>query len=118
MEATPNRGGCLTTFLILMFIANPVAGLYYLFAGSTVTQTVPNFPGWGIPLFVALSFANLVFAIGIWRWKRWGVYGFVVSAGVAFVVNLLASGILPALAGLLGLAILGFLLRDAWGQMA
>ena len=116
--ATPQRGGCLTALLIFMFILNPLVGLYYLFWGSTITQTIPTFPVWAIPLFVVLSFANLVFAIAIWQWKKWGMYGFVGSALIAFVVNLMSVGILPAFFGLIGVALLAFLLRNAWSQMA
>jgi len=111
------RGGCLTTFLILMLIANPLTGLYYLLAGSTVRQSLPNLPAWAIPVLALLAFANLVFALAIWKWKKWGVYGFVGSAFVAFLVNLISIGILGSLFGLVGVAILAFLLRSVWNQM-
>ncbi len=111
------RGGCLTAFLILMLIANPLTGIYYLLAGSTIRQTFPNFPDWAGPLFGVMALANFVFAIAIWKWKKWGVYGFVASAAVAFLVNVISIGFLGALVGLIGLVILAFLLRPVWNQM-
>jgi hypothetical protein len=111
------RGGCLTAFLILMLIGNPLAGLYYLLAGSTVRQSLPTLPEWAIPVLGLLALANFVFAIAIWKWKRWGVYGFVGSSLVAFLVNLIGIGILVALFGLVGVVILAFLLRPIWHQM-
>jgi hypothetical protein len=75
-------------------------------------------PAWIVVYaLIGLSFANLVFAIALWRWKRWGMYGLVASALVILVINLL-GGVGPlALLGLVGPVILGFLLRDAWPHM-
>lgn len=111
------RGGCLTAFLVLMLILNPLTGLYYLFAGSTVRQSLPSMPGWVIPVLGLFALANFVFALGTWNWKKWGVYGFAASSLVIFVVNVIAIGFVPALLGLVGLVILAFLVRPVWNQM-
>lgn len=111
------RGGCLTAFLVLMLIANPLTGLYYLFAGSTVRQALPSMPGWVIPVLALFALANFVFALGMWNWKKWGVYGFAASSLLIFVVNVIAIGFVPALLGLVGLVILAFLVRPVWNQM-
>ena len=103
----------MTAFLIVAFIANPLSGLFYLFSGSTIT----NLPQWTIPVMGLFSFANFVFALAIWKWKKWGAYGFAASALAAFVINVLYVGIGGAVMGLLGAAILAFLLRDVWAQM-
>ena len=118
LESTERRrGGCLTAFLILMLIANTLTGLYYLLAGSTVRQSLPTVPAWAIPVLGLFALANFVFAIATWKWKRWGMYGFVGSAVVIFLVNMISVGILAALLGLVGVAILAFLLRPVWSQM-
>ncbi len=111
------RGGCLTAFLILMMIANPLTALSYLFAGSTISESLPDLPAWVIPVLGLLALANFVFAIAIWNWKKWGVYGFAGSTAVALLVNLISIGILGSLFGLIGIAILTFLLRPVWNQM-
>jgi hypothetical protein len=111
------RGGCLTAFLILMLIANPLAGLLYLLAGSTLAHFLPNVPQWAILTFGVLAFANLIFALGIWSWKKWGVYGFVGSSLVAFTINALTLGTISALFGLIGVTILAFLVRPVWTAM-
>jgi hypothetical protein len=64
-----------------------------------------------------IGFCKPVFALAIWKWKKLGVYGFVGSAFVAFLVNLISIGILGSLFGLVGVAILAFLLRSVWNQM-
>jgi hypothetical protein len=111
------RGGCLTTFLILMFIFNPLSTLYYLFFGDTVTRAVPSFPTWAIPVFALVGVLNVVFAVGVWKWRRWGVYGFIATAVPVFAVNVAYVGVLPALLGLLGPVILVLLVRPRWAQL-
>ena len=93
------------------------ANLYHLVAGHTLRQTVPAMPAWAIPILIVLGVANFIFVIGVWKWKKWGVYGFGVVSLVAFVINLISIGILGAIFGLVGLGILIFLLRNAWAQM-
>ena len=111
------RGSCLTAFLVLMLIVNPLAGLYYLFASSTLRQSLPTLPGWVIPILAIATIANFVFAIAIWKWRKWGMYGFAGSALVTFVINVISISVLGALVGLIGVALLAFLLRPVWNQM-
>lgn len=70
-----------------------------------------------MPLTGLWALADCVFAIGIWKWKRWGVYGFIGSSLVAFLVNLMTTGFVLALLGLAGVGILIVLVRPAWRQM-
>jgi hypothetical protein len=111
------RGGCLTAFLILMAIANPLTGLYYLFAGSAVQQALPTILSWVIPVLGLLALANFAFALGMWNWKRWGVYGFVASTAIVFLLNAITISVLAALLGLIGVAILILLVRPIWSEM-
>lgn len=111
------RSGCLTAFLILMLIVNPLTGLYYLFAGSTLKQSLPTLPGWFIPVMAVLSILIFATAIGIWKWKRWGVYGFVVTSMAIFAVNTIVIGVFNSSFGLIGVVILLFLIRPVWQQM-
>jgi hypothetical protein len=110
------RGGCLTAFLILAAIANPLVGLYYLAQGSTLSQMLPDIPPWIFPVLGILSLANLGFVIAIWQWKKWGAYGFFATAAIVFVMNALTIGA-GAFSVLLGVALLGFLLRSVWDEM-
>ncbi|MGH3755135.1 MAG: hypothetical protein ACRDRP_21075 [Pseudonocardiaceae bacterium] len=54
-----------------------------------------------------LTAANVVCAIALFQWRKWGFYGFVATSVVGLVVNL-AIGLNPvqALLGLVGIAIL------------
>ena len=111
------RGGCLTAWLILMLIANPLVAVYYLAAGHTVKQALPNLPEYAIPLLIFLGIANFVFALAIWSWKKWGMYGFACSAAIAFIINLTNLGVGPSLLGLVGVGILVALVSPVWKQM-
>ncbi|RPI94448.1 MAG: hypothetical protein EHM40_06515 [Chloroflexi bacterium] len=115
--AERKRGGCLTAFLIAMLIINPLVGLYYLFAGSTLRETLPSLPEWRISVLTILALANFAFAIGIWNWKRWGVFGFAGSALVAFLINAIQFGFVGALSGLIGVVLLAVLVVPIWNQM-
>jgi mannose/fructose/N-acetylgalactosamine-specific phosphotransferase system component IIC len=111
------RGGCLTAFLIFMLIVNPLVAIYYFVAGSSVAQALPHMPTWVIPVLGLGCLANFVFAIGIWKWKKWGMYGFAASAGIVFFINAIYINVLTALWGLVGVGLLAYLLRQAWSQM-
>jgi hypothetical protein len=110
------RGGCLTAFLVLMMIANPLVGLMYLVTGDTIERTL-HAPDWAIPLLTVLSLVNFACAIGIWKWKKWGVFGAVAMAAIGLVVNF-TIGIQPmqAILGLAGPAILIALVSKLWKQ--
>ncbi len=120
-ETTPvplrKRGSCLTAFLILMLIGNPLVAISYLLNGSAVSQSVPAMPEWAIPVLGLVAIANFVFAIALWQWKKWGMYGFAASSVVTFFINAIGVGFGIALFGFLGVVILGFLLRPVWNQM-
>jgi hypothetical protein len=109
------RGGCLTTFLVLMILFNVAVPAYYLVAGHQVRRLNPNFPTWGPTLFVLMGVINLICAIGVWRWRRWGVIGYGATALCFFTV----PGQNPVLAilGLLGPVVLSFLVSPQWSQM-
>jgi hypothetical protein len=112
------RGGCLTAFLIVMLILNPLVAIYYLVAGDSLATVVPGFTPGMMILFALLGFANLAFALAVWRWKRWGVYGFGVSAIAAFIANMaIGLPITSALGGLVGLIIMVALVSRIWDQM-
>jgi hypothetical protein len=114
----PKRGGCLTAFLVVMFVINPLVAIYYLFAGGTVLAAYPGAPAWTIPVLIVFSLINTGLAIGIWNWKRWGVYGFGVAVIGIFIVNMaIGVPILSALSGFVGLIIMIFLVRPVWEHM-
>ena len=116
-SSKPKRGGCLSIFLIVSMIAYPLTAVYYFFASETIEQFLPNFPSWLILIFGLMALADFVFVIGIWNWKKWGVYGLAVTILIAIVINSFNVGLLAASSGLIGLAFLAYLVRDVWPYM-
>jgi hypothetical protein len=110
------RGGCLVAFLIVASVANAMVGVSYLAQGAELSRLLPDMPAWIFPLLGVLSLANLGFIIAIWQWKKWGAYGFFATAAIVFVINVLTIGA-GAFTGLLGVVLLGFLLRPVWDEM-
>lgn len=113
----PERGGCLTAFLVLMMIANPLVGLFYILGGDLLRRGMPDAPRWALPVLAVGAFVQFACAIGIWSWRRWGVYGSCAMALVALVVNF-AIGLAPqsAIMGLLGPIILVLLVKPRWAH--
>ncbi|MEX0289474.1 MAG: hypothetical protein AB3N14_10230 [Flavobacteriaceae bacterium] len=105
---TKQRHGCLTALLIFMIVINAITALSYLFMGDTISQ---NFPG-GVSnttmfTLALFGFANIIFAIFLFKWKKIGFWGFVGSSLVALAINLnIGLSIGQSLLGLLGVAIL------------
>jgi hypothetical protein len=100
---TKKRHGCLTTWLIIIIIANII--VTFLNAGLlSVTEKVP---GWAIPVYAIIGVFNVVCAIALFMWKKWGFYGFCASAIVAIIANI-AMGVNPfsAISSVIGIAIL------------
>ncbi len=61
----------------------------------------------GIAVIVLCAVANIVFALALLRFMKWGFYGFVVTSVVALVVNMsMGLGLFRSLLGLVGIAIL------------
>lgn len=121
--AIKQRHGCLAAYLVFMIIANSATALIYLVGSEGIKQNVPNMPDWAFPVLIVGGIFNLVCAIALFRWKKWGFWGFVVSAAITFFVNL-SIGLDPisALGGLIGVAILYGVLqigqeKKGWSQL-
>ena len=113
----PERGGCLTAFLILSLIGLPIAGLITLFGGSSSSLSLLLVPKWYYPVMGIVSIADFIFVLGMWNWKKWGVYGYASASILGFFINVMTTGLSGALLGLVSLVILYFLIRPVWDKM-
>jgi len=117
------RHGCLTAWLVLMIIANSISALIYLFASDFIARTLPSAPSWSFPILALLGIFNVICAIALFKWKKWGFYGFIASSIIALIINLIIGiDVAQSLAGLIGLVILYGVLnigkeRAAWPQL-
>ena len=107
MSEQKKRHGCLTAVLILMLIANSATALMYLFGSNVILQAVPGIPSWSLIALGIFAAINLVCTIAIFKWKKWGFWGFIITSIAALFVNLsIGLGIGQSLMGLGGLALL------------
>ena len=107
MAEPKQRHGCLLAFLILLVVVNSTIAGVYLLGSHIIQQSVPQAPLWTIITLGLVSVLNVIFAIAIFNWKKWGFWGFIMTSLIALYVNLtIGIGIGNSLVGLLGVAIL------------
>ena len=75
MDKIIERSGCLTMFLVTMIIGNSIVALLYLAAAENSTTQ----PYWLLPALTACFFLNVLFAIAIALWFKWGIFVFIFS---------------------------------------
>lgn len=117
------RHGCLTAYLVFMIVANSFTSLLYLVGSEGIKRNMPTMPDWAFPVLIIGGIFQIICAIALFRWKKWGFGGLVASAVIVFIINLsigLKAG--PAMGGLLGVAILYGVLqigkeRNGWSQL-
>ena len=88
MEGSKSRHGCLTALLVVMIIASSLSALMYLFGSEIIRRTYPDAAGWTFTLLIILSLFNIVCAIALLQWKKWGFWGFCASSIVALFINI------------------------------
>ncbi len=96
----PQRHGCLTAFLLFMIVVNLlVSGSYLVFSNRI---RLPNAPYW-MPYLLGFGCAlNVVFAIALFRWKKWAFYAVCIAAVISLFSNLWIG--IPLFNSALGLA--------------
>lgn len=108
----PTRHGCLTTFLVVTILLDLVAVFLNATSGEAMRQTGFRASLAVIGVLTFCAAANIIFAIALFRWWRWGFYGFIVTTTLAVVTNLYVGlGTAVSLVGLVRVAILYWVLN-------
>ena len=102
------RGTILTILLIIMAIHGIFAAYLYSTGAPEVQRP------WIIGMMVVHSLADIAAAVGIWYWKKWGLYVYAASTVLALVAGLISVGIWSVFYMVLPLAIIGWVLRSKW----
>jgi hypothetical protein len=105
------RGTFLTILLVIMALHGIVAGFFYY--SARMDDSIITRP-WLVTLMAIHSFANVIAAVGIWKWKMWAWQLYIASTILALVVGLLTMGVWSAFYMVLPLAIVGWALRTKW----
>ncbi len=123
LQSPMPRHGCFTAWLILMLIANAATAITTPLSVANMSKTGLQINGTAIAVIVICAVANLIFAIALFRWMKWGFWGFCVTSAVALVTNLsVGLGIGPSLGGLIGIGLLYWVLNmgeanKAWPRL-
>ena len=104
------RGLGLSILLLVLALHGIFATAFYY---AIRTQEVLDRP-LIISLMVLHSAANVIAAVLIWFWNKWGLYLYAASTMLAVVVGLISIGAWSVFYMILPLAILGWLLRTKW----
>lgn len=109
-----DRGTALSLFLI--YIA--AHGLLFTYlTWSVIKPQDASAPEWMLWLLLLLSMADVISAVALWYWKKWGFQLFVVTTLISIAVGLVATGTqLWVFYAIIPLAILGYLMRSKWSQ--
>jgi hypothetical protein len=75
------RGGCLT-YSLAYFIFITLMLIWFLRSGSSTLTRV----------LIGISILQIIFVLGIWLWKKWGVFGFAILSMLSPVTAYLNSG--------------------------
>lgn len=102
------RHGCVTSWLVLMIIANSICSFAYFFSSEKIQYNLGgDISTSTIMLLGVICVANIIFAIMIFSWKKIGFWGFVITSLIAVIINLnIGLGIVQSISGLIGIAIL------------
>jgi hypothetical protein len=119
------RHGCVTAWLVLIIVLNSVVAFLYLLRGSWIAEHLPGGISTGmITLLGLLCILNIVFAVMLFQWKKWGFWGVIVTDVIAFIINLsIGLSIVQSALGLLGIGVLYAILqikqgsKSAWENM-
>jgi hypothetical protein len=105
MARPKQRPLCLTAWLIFIIIGDLLlTPIYFLFSLPTVRE---DFPGvlWRIlPVLGGVALFNLGCAIALFKWKKWGFWGFLASSVIPFIFNFFAGFLAALLFDLIGIA--------------
>jgi hypothetical protein len=106
----PTRGGWLTAAIVIMAIHgvfNLVALLSYRKAEYT------NIPPWLYAAAIFVALATIVSAAGLWFWKKWALYLYVVMTFVSLGLGLIVfPSMIAAIYNIIPLGILGAILQS------
>ncbi|MBI5556497.1 MAG: hypothetical protein HY885_02560 [Deltaproteobacteria bacterium] len=123
MLENKKRHGCLTVYLAVIVIANLATLLIYGLSSETVKELMPNLPGWVNIASMVFSLTNLICAIALFKWRKWGFWGLliptIIMTGVNFSIGIDTG---TAIFGLVGVAILYGVLHlgkdnNGWKQL-
>lgn len=101
------RHGCLIAYLIVMILVNAMVSISYSASRVQLQEKFPEMPDWTFPALTLLGFVNIICAVALFKWRKWGFWGFCLSSFITVFVHIRAGlPISQAVSGLVGIGIL------------
>jgi hypothetical protein len=120
---TNSRHGCLAAWLLFMVIGNALAAIMYM-SYSAQDQSMPlDISDTESSLLALLTMSNIVCAVALHRWRKWGYHLFIINSMVIFIINISAGvGAGTSISGLIGILFLYGVLKiggskSGWDQL-
>jgi hypothetical protein len=106
-EIKKERGGWLTAALVLIIVRNSVVAIWIFAQGKNDNVTTTTFI---TILLVLVALTDVISGLGMWKWKKWGLYLFGISTVAGIALHTLVLGPLIAFHDIVGPAILAYIL--------
>ncbi|MDF2591521.1 MAG: hypothetical protein K0S75_987 [Clostridia bacterium] len=116
------RSGCLAAFIIVLIIVYAMGALGSFLTGPIISGLMPEYAtstSYSI-LSGVLSLINIIFLIGVWKYKKWGFFGFVGVSIINIIISIFLTNaiLIPIISGLIFPLILYLLIRPIWNHMS
>lgn len=107
-NSSKQRHGFVTAWLVLMIIANSMTAINNLFASLMITDNFPsNVPTQMIIILGIIGIANIVFSVLLFKWKKLGFWGFIITSIGSLIINLSTGlDIVQSFFGMVGIALI------------
>jgi hypothetical protein len=86
-QKTKKRHGCLSIWLFLSIAFDLVFVVIYL-SGSGFSLSPKGVPNWAMPALVTLLILEIICAVALFLWKKWGFWGFCLVNVIGFFINI------------------------------
>jgi hypothetical protein len=113
----PQRHGCLTAILIVFGLLSALAALANLVLAGAIARNLPNAPEWapqGVMAMGILGIVAVTALVGLWFWKKWALYLYIVMALVVCSINFRLAGFGPSIMGLIGAGLVALFVLRQW----
>lgn len=117
------RHPSLAAWLVILALANGFLTIMYglMWVSLLIIKISANSTaavGLFLPTLAVTSLAALIFIFAIYKWKKWGLFGFALTTVISFAINMkIGMNNLMALLSLLGITVLVYLIRPYWDSM-
>ena len=120
-EKIKKRGILLTIWLWLIIIqglVSVVVSIVALTDYSLIESFYPQVSNWIYYSYILIGLSGIVFAVYLFKWKKWAFYANCAVAVIATIINVMLVPGISSYGALLSPVILYLLIRPKWNLLA